>query len=185
MSKVRREKNYYETMGVSSDATKRRIEAAYRYRAKQLHPDRGGDEEKMKLLNEAYAVLHDDSARAAYDASRRTTQPETRFAASVSKPTTADALYGQSAGAIISVAIGLILLLLVRFHWIWVLWPLLILAALVVIMGIFMAHNVLRIVRESFDQGHIVRRLRWVQEAIFWSSVGVAGYGVYLILVSV
>jgi curved DNA-binding protein CbpA len=185
MSKDRREKNYYITMGVSPNATKRRIEAAYRYRAKQFHPDRGGDEEKMKSLNEAYAVLHDDSARAVYDAARRTTRPETAFAASVSAPATADAVYGQTAGAIISIAIGLILLLLVRFHWIWFLWPLLILAALVVVTGIFMAHNVLRIVRETFDQGHIVRRLRWVQEAIFWSSVGVAGYGVYLILASV
>src|SRR5258705_3992095 len=185
MTKDRREKNHYRTMGVSPNATKRRIEVAYRNRAKQFHPERGGDEEEMKSLNEAYAVLHDDSARAVYDAARRTARPGTAFAPSVSKPATADAVYGQTAGAIISIAVGLILLFLVRFHWIWFLWPLLIPAALVVVMGIFMAHNVLRIVRDSFDQGHIVRRLRWVQETIFWSSVGAVGYGVYLILVSV
>src|SRR5258705_526215 len=76
---------------------------------------------------------------------------------------TGTAVYGQTSGASVSIAVGLILLLVVRFHWIWFLWLLLIPAALVVVMGIFMAHNVLRNVRDSFDQEHIVRRLRWVQ----------------------
>jgi DnaJ family protein C protein 7 len=31
------------------------------------HPDKGGDEEKFKLCNEAFGVLNDDQKRARYD----------------------------------------------------------------------------------------------------------------------
>ena|SRR5438045_3904009 len=185
MNSSRDAKDYYDLIGVAPNATTRIIEAAYKLRARQVHPDRGGDEETMKLLNEAYAVLRDESTRAVYDASRETDFVEPMFEALVSKAATADAIFGQSAGAILSIGIGVVLLLLVRFHWIWVLWPLMVLAALVVTMGVFMAHNVMRIVRESFDHQHLFRRLRWLQELIFWSTVSAGGYGIYLILVSV
>jgi curved DNA-binding protein CbpA len=39
------------------DAPPELIKAAYRELAKLNHPDKGGNEEAMKLLNEAYAKL--------------------------------------------------------------------------------------------------------------------------------
>jgi hypothetical protein len=182
MSGSSTKRDYYAILGVPAGASKRRIEIAYKNRAKSHHPDRGGEEEKMKSLNEAYAVLHDDTARRVYDAGRVVIPVQPTFVPATSPSATADAVYGQAAGAIVSIAIGLVLMLLVRFHWIWVLWPLGILAAFVILMGVFMAHNVLRIVREGFTRNHVIHRLRWIQEALFWSAVCAGTYGIYLLL---
>ena len=37
--------------------TRKEIVERYHHLAKELHPDRGGDAEKMKALNEAYQIL--------------------------------------------------------------------------------------------------------------------------------
>jgi hypothetical protein len=47
----------YKILGVSSTATWPEIEQAYRRKAKIHHPDRGGDEDAMRALNDAYAQL--------------------------------------------------------------------------------------------------------------------------------
>ena len=47
----------YRLMGVSSTASWDEIERAYKKKAKIHHPDLGGDEDTMRALNEAYAVL--------------------------------------------------------------------------------------------------------------------------------
>ena len=65
-------KDYYETLGVSRDATEKDIKKAYRKQAKQYHPDTyKGDkkeaEEKFKEISEAYEVLIDKEKRAKYD----------------------------------------------------------------------------------------------------------------------
>ncbi len=44
----------YRLMGLSSSATWEEIERAYRQKAKLHHPDRGGDGDTMRALNEAY-----------------------------------------------------------------------------------------------------------------------------------
>lgn len=50
-------------------ATPGEIRRAYRARARVLHPDRhGGDERAMQKLNEAWRVLSDPARRRAYDA---------------------------------------------------------------------------------------------------------------------
>ncbi|MBI2474636.1 MAG: molecular chaperone DnaJ [Candidatus Taylorbacteria bacterium] len=62
-------KNYYETLGLSKNASKDEIKKAFRTLAHQYHPDKkGGDEQKFKEVNEAYSVLSDDKKRAEYDA---------------------------------------------------------------------------------------------------------------------
>ncbi len=63
--------DYYETLGVSRQASAGEIKSAFRKLAMKHHPDRNpGDkaaEQRFKELNEAYEVLKDDQKRAAYD----------------------------------------------------------------------------------------------------------------------
>ncbi len=63
-------KDFYETLGVSKNATKDDIKSAYRKQAMAWHPDKNKSpdaEEKFKEINEAYEVLSNDQKRAAYD----------------------------------------------------------------------------------------------------------------------
>lgn len=60
-------RDYYEVLGISKGATADEIKKAFRKKAVELHPDRGGDEEKFKEVNEAYEVLSNDQKRQAYD----------------------------------------------------------------------------------------------------------------------
>lgn len=68
-------KDYYAILGVSNTAEAGEIKAAYRKLAKKYHPDLNqGDkqaEERFKDVNEAYAALGDEGARAKYDLGRR------------------------------------------------------------------------------------------------------------------
>lgn len=61
-------KDYYNTLGVSKDASDDEIKKAYRKLAHQFHPDKsGGNEAKFKEVNEAYQVLSDKEKRSQYD----------------------------------------------------------------------------------------------------------------------
>ena len=58
---------YYELLGVRGDATELDLKKAYRKAAIRNHPDKGGDEEKFKMIGEAYRVLSDSNLPADYD----------------------------------------------------------------------------------------------------------------------
>lgn len=64
-------RDYYETLGVSKNATQDEIKKAYRKLAKKHHPDTNPGnnqaEEKFKALNEAYEVIGDEEKRKKYD----------------------------------------------------------------------------------------------------------------------
>jgi molecular chaperone DnaJ len=60
-------KDYYKILGVPRDASQEEIKKAYRKLAHKYHPDKGGDEQKFKEINEAYQVLGDKEKRAQYD----------------------------------------------------------------------------------------------------------------------
>jgi curved DNA-binding protein CbpA len=63
--------DYYKILGVSADADIQTIKAAYRQRAVECHPDRGGSHEKMILINEAWQILSNPTTRSHYDFARR------------------------------------------------------------------------------------------------------------------
>ena len=57
----------YEILGVGREAGEDEIKRAYRRKARELHPDAGGDSEAFKELTAAYEVLKNPQARANYD----------------------------------------------------------------------------------------------------------------------
>ena len=171
-------------LGAEHDSTPGEIERLYKRLARRLHPDQGGDEEEMKALNEAYAVLHDETVRRAYDAERAPDVDES-FAPYRSPSAQADAASGQCVGAALTIGAGLFLLLLVRFQWMWFLWPLVILSSLILIFGVLMARGAMLAIRGQFDPAHPIARHTRLQEAGFWSLVCAGGYGVYLVMTAV
>ena len=66
-----RQKDYYRILGIEKDATHQQVKETYRRLAFEFHPDRNKGDlnavEKMKELNEAYAVLSDPEKRNRYD----------------------------------------------------------------------------------------------------------------------
>lgn len=60
-------KDYYGILGVDKNASSEEIKKAYRNSALKYHPDRGGDAEKFKEVNEAYQVLSNPEKKAQYD----------------------------------------------------------------------------------------------------------------------
>ncbi|TXG54697.1 hypothetical protein EZV62_019953 [Acer yangbiense] len=69
--RARKEKNYYELLGVSVDANVQEIKQSYRNLQKKHHPDIAGHQghEYTLKLNEAYRVLMREDLRKDYDAS--------------------------------------------------------------------------------------------------------------------
>jgi curved DNA-binding protein CbpA len=186
------ERDYYELLGARDGETREEIVRRYRRLAAERHPDRGGSEEGMKELNEAYRVLGDKSAREAYDARRRRSAPvgtREEVAAeelpAASRAAQADALWGRAAGAALVIFLGLVLLFLVRVHYVVFLFPLALLAAALVFFGVWMAHAAMVYARAGFAPKHLARRTAWAQEAIFASAVVVGAYGVYVLLTSI
>ncbi|EEH55388.1 uncharacterized protein MICPUCDRAFT_8511, partial [Micromonas pusilla CCMP1545] len=61
---------YYDTLGISKDASPADIKKAYRRQAIKWHPDKNSDpgaEAKFQEIANAYEILSDDNARKRYD----------------------------------------------------------------------------------------------------------------------
>lgn len=69
------EKDYYKILGVDEDSSFSKIKEAYRRLAFQYHPDKNKGNpsslERMKELNEAYAILSNPEKRRHYDSMRK------------------------------------------------------------------------------------------------------------------
>ena len=59
--------DHYQTLGVGRDANASEIKKAFRKLAMKHHPDKGGNEEKFKEIQQAYETLSDPQKRAQYD----------------------------------------------------------------------------------------------------------------------
>jgi hypothetical protein len=132
-------------------------------------------------LNEAYAVLKDASNRETYDLSRQKRLREQPFIP-VSTPTARDVgVFGHVLSAGLCLLAGVFLLMLVRFQWIWFLWPLAILAVFVIGFGILMARSAMVAVNASLPMTNRFRRYTKFQELAFWFVVLISIYGIYVL----
>lgn len=60
--------NPYDVLGVEKDASDEEVKDAYREKAKEHHPDQGGDEEKFKEVQKAYEEI---TSEGGFDGKRR------------------------------------------------------------------------------------------------------------------
>lgn len=63
--------DYYRVLEIAPWADRQTIETAYRRKAVECHPDRGGSKRDMQLVNAAWEVLSNPERRSAYDESRQ------------------------------------------------------------------------------------------------------------------
>ena len=184
MSQFDSDKDYYEILGANKRASRDDLDRLYKRLAARRHPDKGGTEEEMKSLNEAYGVLKNDETRREYDAGRLK-PAKVAFVPASSPPAQDVGLLGHGLSAFFCLLVGLFLLFLVRFQWIWFLWPLVILALFVILFGVMMARSAMRAINASLPLSNRFRGYTRFQELLFWSVVTAGGYGVYLLLTSV
>ena len=64
----------YDRLGVQRNAGVDDIKKAYRNLAREHHPDKGGDPEKFKEIQEAHEILSDERRRQVYDATGSTNE---------------------------------------------------------------------------------------------------------------
>lgn len=182
MSQFDSNKDYYGVLGVDKDASQGDIERQYKRQASKHHPDRGGSEERMKSLNEAYGVLKDQTLRDSYDATRRRPAAPQGFTP-VTTPTARDVgLLGHILSAGLCLIAGMFLLLLVRFQWIWFLWPLAILAFVVLGFGVLLARSAMVAVNDSLPVTNPFKRHTKIQEVAFWMVIVSGVYGLYVLM---
>lgn len=60
--------SHYSVLGVAPTASAEEVKRAYRKKARQSHPDAGGDTEEFKAVAKAYGTLIDPEKRRRYDA---------------------------------------------------------------------------------------------------------------------
>jgi len=194
-------KDYYSILGAGETASPDEIERLYKRLARRHHPDRGGDAEEMKAINEAYRVLGNAATRRAYDenaASRaydsqhqrnddalnRVDDALSAVGSPLSRPAAPlpNTVHGRLVGALFFLLAGLVLLFLVRIYYIRFMWPFLLIAAFVVIFGVWKVHAVMVFARNKVVPSHPTRRYVWIQELTFWSMVCAGAYGIYLLM---
>ena len=181
MSQFDSNKDYYGVLGVDKHASQIDIERQYKRQASKHHPDRGGNEEQMKSLNEAYSILKDKSLRSSYDETQR--RPARQVFTPVTTPTAQDiGVLGHCLSAWLCLTAGAFLLLLVRFQWMMFLWPLAGLALLVLGFGVMLARSAMIAVNKSLPVTNRFKRHTTIQEVAFWTVIVSGGYGLYVIM---
>lgn len=73
-------KNLYDVLNLSEEATAEEIKESYRDLSKKHHPDKGGDPEGFHEINQAYSVLSIPEKREKYDKTGDSGEPDNSFA---------------------------------------------------------------------------------------------------------
>jgi curved DNA-binding protein CbpA len=187
--------DYYSVLGVSEDATAEEIVRGYRNRARELHPDRGGSEEDMKLLNEARDVLGNETARREYDARRRPRQQTVRYGSSAAfDPEAASSMgtleikvsdpdyFGLMIGAALCVGLGLPFLALIEMQYVFFLWPLRLMTIGVLIVGVLLGRSAIKIRHQRSPRSKLSRTRAILEELGFWIGTAALATTTYLLL---
>jgi len=195
MEKFDSSKDYYEVLGIPDDATADDIARGYRNRARDLHPDLGGSEEEMKLLNEAHDILGNEATRREYDEQRRGPQQTIPYGSSAAfdpdaasnaghlKVEVADPDYfGLMVGSALCIGLGLLFLAVIEMQYVFFLWPLRLLTIGVVLIGMLMAHAALTLRRRRQSAKNAGPKQRILEELGFWTAAGGVGLMTYLLL---
>lgn len=180
--------DYYAILGARKSASQDEIERLYKRLAKQHHPDRGGDAEEMKAINAAYRVLGNAETRRVYDSQIPVSNDALPPVVPPLSPPAAllpDTVSGRLIGASLVLLAGLTFLFLVRIYFIRFMWPILLAAVLVVILGVRKLHAAMVFARQSLAPSHSLRRYVWAQELGFWFMVWSGAYGIYLLMNSI
>jgi len=180
-------KNFYDILGASEDASPNELERLYKRLAKQHHPDRGGDAEAMKAINEAYQVLGNAFTRRAYDSRRKRTEPMSPRITTESTRSTVipNTVLGRFTMAIFNLMGGLLLLFVISIVYIRFMWPIFLIAVFVVLLGVWKLHEAIVFSRRALPHSHVLRRYSWAQELAFWCMVPLAAYIVYVLITAV
>ncbi|MCC3763238.1 DnaJ domain-containing protein [Glycomyces sp. TRM65418] len=80
------EPDHYRVLGVSPQAPKAEIQAAYRRRLRETHPDKGGDEAEFHLVQGAWETLSHPGRRREYDLLRFGRRAARRYGKAAAKP---------------------------------------------------------------------------------------------------
>lgn len=82
-------KNPYTVLGVKTSASAEEIKKAFRKLCRDNHPDKGGTEDMMAELNEAYAILSDPEKRKDFDRKHSWSNEFNLYASVLGRPTVA------------------------------------------------------------------------------------------------
>lgn len=65
------QEDYYKILGINESTTQDEIKKTFRKLSLKHHPDKGGDSNMFKKINEAYQILGDEQKRKQYDHQRK------------------------------------------------------------------------------------------------------------------
>ena len=89
---------------------------------------------------------------------------------------------GHFLSAFLCLATGLFLLFLVRIQWMMFLWPLVIVALLIVGFGVLLARSAMVAANDALPATNRFKRHTRLQELAFWMVIATTGFGLYLLL---
>jgi hypothetical protein len=181
-------RNLYDILGAAEDSSQDELERLYKRLAKQYHPDRGGNVEDMRAINEAYQVLGSEFTRRAYDSQRQRatdTQNSVMPPAAPRSTLIPSTLLGRFIVALLTLLGGLVFLFGISLVYLRFMWPILLIAVFVIMFGIWKLHEAILFARKQLPLSHLMNRYVWVQEVTFWCMVALGAYLIYTIVVAI